>query len=627
MAEGVTAPVIPLSELGQVRMYGEKDGDPLSLVRIPGSLLLSLLTAASQGFKRYATTAARDADTTQAAGVLGYVYLNAGSTTDAANGWYQWSGSAWVAAPWISNDLTATVQPLVDQAESWAEGTLPGGSGTKSSKEHAIDAIAAAAASLANAASNTPILATPGTMVISDSNGRPSQWHDPVESGGAVMQSLFTGIMRNEFVRLIEIERGRNSNGGLYRPRGNDLWIAGLGQSNRAGEGSANTGGDQLATLNDRILMANGALRPNRGLSPSVYFASLVTAYEGTAETGDLAAANMIVQLLGQVYGRTLTDLDLRLIVTNLGVSGQAVNALRTTYYSQVQADIAQITALSTAAGRRPDLLAMLDDQGEGDFSKTVVSPNAASWAIEKEAYFAQITADALASTAFDHAAGSRLGVIVQPSSFLSAPNRALTAPNISVQLDAVTLGSSAHRRLAGPTWFWRHYDFSHRYAYAHATRGAMQGLITFLECFCDIRWRDLRPTVVARDGLNWIHIEVAPFLGAELVIDTGVHNVAHRGWHKLNAARSAVESASACVKTGPLSLSAKISGGLIAGDIIRFADRTATAQSAALTVPFLGSVPEACIRDNLGDRFRYLPDHLNLPLHRTMPTGEWVLT
>ena len=627
MAEATTAPDIPLSDLALVRMYGEKEGTPASLVRIPGSLLLDLLTAATQGFKRYATTAARDADTAQSAGVLGYVYFNAGSATDPANGWYQWSGSAWVAASWISNDLTAVVQPLVDQAEAWAEGTLPGGAGTKSSKEHATDATVAAAAALANAASNSPVLATPGTFVISDSNGRPSQWHDPVESSGAVMLSLFTGVMRNEFTRLIEIERARNGNGGLYRPRGNDLWIACLGQSNRAGEGSTNTGGDQLAPLNDRILMANGGLRPNRGLSPSVYFASLVTAYDGTAETGDIAAANMIEQLLGQVYGRSLSSLDLRLIVTNLGVSGQTVNALRTTWYSQVQADIAQITALSAAAGRRPDLLAMLDDQGEADFNKTVVSPNAASWAVEKEAYFAQITADALASTAFDHAAGSRLGVIVAPSTFRNATGGTATSPNINVQLDALTLGASAHRRLTGPTWFWRHYDFSHRYAYAHTTRGAMQGLITFLECFCDIRWRDLRPTVVARDGLNWVHIEVAPFLGAELVIDTSVHNVAHRGWHKLNAARSAVESASACVKTGPLSLSMKIAGGLVAGDIIRFADRTATAQSAGGTVPFLGSVPEACIRDNLGDRFRYLPDHLNLPLHRTMPTGEWVLT
>lgn len=36
--------------------------------------------------------------------------------------------------------VTADVQPLVDEAQSWAEGTLPGGAGTKSAKEWAGEA-------------------------------------------------------------------------------------------------------------------------------------------------------------------------------------------------------------------------------------------------------------------------------------------------------------------------------------------------------------------------------------------------------------------------------------------------------------------------------------------------------
>ena len=40
--------------------------------------------------------------------------------------------------------VMADVQPLIDQAAAWAEGTLPGGAGTKSAKEHAQDAAASA---------------------------------------------------------------------------------------------------------------------------------------------------------------------------------------------------------------------------------------------------------------------------------------------------------------------------------------------------------------------------------------------------------------------------------------------------------------------------------------------------
>jgi hypothetical protein len=44
----------------------------------------------------------------------------------------------------IVSSIEDTAQPLVDQAEAWAEGTLPGGAGTKSAKEHAEDAAATA---------------------------------------------------------------------------------------------------------------------------------------------------------------------------------------------------------------------------------------------------------------------------------------------------------------------------------------------------------------------------------------------------------------------------------------------------------------------------------------------------
>lgn len=84
------------------------DGIPASGANEPDKRAIrSGLTALSgelatigSGLLRYATTAARDADTTKPAGSLAYVYANNGSPSDPANGFYQWSGSAWVAAPW-----------------------------------------------------------------------------------------------------------------------------------------------------------------------------------------------------------------------------------------------------------------------------------------------------------------------------------------------------------------------------------------------------------------------------------------------------------------------------------------------------------------------------------------------
>lgn len=51
--------------------------------------------------------------------------------------------------------VTAEVQPLVDEAQAWAEGTLPGGAGTKSAKEWSEVSEAEADAAAASAASAT----------------------------------------------------------------------------------------------------------------------------------------------------------------------------------------------------------------------------------------------------------------------------------------------------------------------------------------------------------------------------------------------------------------------------------------------------------------------------------------
>lgn len=59
--------------------------------------------ATGLAIKSYATKSALDADTDEADGQLAYVYLNAGSPSDAANGYYQWKDgtSEWIAADWV----------------------------------------------------------------------------------------------------------------------------------------------------------------------------------------------------------------------------------------------------------------------------------------------------------------------------------------------------------------------------------------------------------------------------------------------------------------------------------------------------------------------------------------------
>lgn len=72
-----------------------------SEIRALGGIIESVVATAGSDISRFATVAAMDAAPGAAAGELAYVYNNAGSPSDAANGYYQWSGSAWVAAPWL----------------------------------------------------------------------------------------------------------------------------------------------------------------------------------------------------------------------------------------------------------------------------------------------------------------------------------------------------------------------------------------------------------------------------------------------------------------------------------------------------------------------------------------------
>lgn len=84
------------------------------------------------------TRALLNADLAYAANSVALVY---GDTTDDNNDFYVKVGASgsgsWTLTTIIHDTLENVAQPYVDLAQAWAEGTLPGGAGTKSSEEWA----------------------------------------------------------------------------------------------------------------------------------------------------------------------------------------------------------------------------------------------------------------------------------------------------------------------------------------------------------------------------------------------------------------------------------------------------------------------------------------------------------
>ena len=117
--EAATAPILAPADLALARLLAVKTGSPDTFARVDMNDILALISSAAFGFQRYETVAARDADTAQPNGALGYVWNNNNDPDDAANGFYVWDVSAtdWIDAPWIANALSTAVGDLVEAVD------------------------------------------------------------------------------------------------------------------------------------------------------------------------------------------------------------------------------------------------------------------------------------------------------------------------------------------------------------------------------------------------------------------------------------------------------------------------------------------------------------------------------
>jgi hypothetical protein len=79
-----------------------------------GRVIEAAISSAASSVARYASLSSLEAVTSAPVGSLAYVFFNNGSAADAANGFYQKSASSWIAAPWVSSQLSGDILAKIE---------------------------------------------------------------------------------------------------------------------------------------------------------------------------------------------------------------------------------------------------------------------------------------------------------------------------------------------------------------------------------------------------------------------------------------------------------------------------------------------------------------------------------
>lgn len=238
----------------------------------------------------------------------------------------------------VENEIIVTVEgsdlltPLVsaaalsaDLSEAWAEGTLPGGIGTKSSKEWAEDAEAAAAVATAG---NITVIGTPGELVVNEGQFvlRRTTATESVDTGSAARDLATRQAEGAAYVEALVRHYGEHSSFVSIAYGDEHHQIS--GQSLSLGSDSRPWYVDAL----DYVVMPNGGFRylADGDPDPDISFASIEPGLSGPREVGFAAFGKMFGQLLLEENRVDIATTGKRFLGSCIGEGSTSITQLTT---------------------------------------------------------------------------------------------------------------------------------------------------------------------------------------------------------------------------------------------------------------------------------------------------------
>lgn len=389
-------------------------------------------------------------------------------------------------------------------------------------------------------------------------------------------------------------------------------WIW-YGQSVSAGSNS--NGHLSLVAPGAYGLMFNGGVFSREGYTSTdteattgVARGSLVPVVETVREIGAVSALKMFAQALLDEDGIDIGLSGQQILVSSAGVGGVNIAALASTYFFRVSEDFRSGTARAAALSKSYGVGALMYFGNESDQSTATI----ASFRTALRSMRAQVEAAATTETGI---AQSVPMLIYQTSTHFSTASANYT--NATAQVAQAQLAASLNAdavddniAMATPTYFLRYPDGVHPDGVGYAWMCAYFGLAAKRWFVDGIKPRPLSPTAAVRYG-SYVRVKFPVQPGYQLTVDNaGVPAQPNFGLEMTTSAGAAktITSARLC---GPDTVELLVSGGSVAGDIVKYAFSTNVAG---------GTLGLGNLRDNQGDFIIADPAGINKPLHSWVP-------